>query len=362
MSRAISAGLNAHLQLAVTTRAQCAKIRRADGEIFAFTTFDSELAFDAGDGDGSIVYSPSPAMNISALRRQSGLAPDNAQLEGAFDDDRISKEDLRAGRYDGAECITFELNWADLSQGRLYLGRFKLGKVELKDTTFSVELLSLAYAYSATVGRLTEVACNADLGDARCKVRVDPPAWAAATAYTVRPARDAALGSVVKPSVQNGRQFRCTVAGTSDALEPAWDTTLDALTIDGAVTWRAEKALKQVGTVTGVTDLSNFAASGVSLGADHWTLGALAWLTGNNAGLKDEVKDDNGTGTLKLYRPQAFAIVIGDTFEVTAGCDKSGQGTHGCRLKFDNIWNDRGLRFVPGADVATNYGNAEGQS
>jgi hypothetical protein len=40
------------------------------------------------------------------------------------------------------------------------------------------------------------------------------PVWAAATAYN--------YGDVVVPTVRNGHRYRCIVAGTSNASEPAW--------------------------------------------------------------------------------------------------------------------------------------------
>jgi len=57
-------------------------------------------------------------------------------------------------------------------------------------------------------------------------------AWAASTAYTV--------GKVVRPTTGNGLLYRCTVAGTSGAAEPAWPVTIGLTVTDGTVTWACE--------------------------------------------------------------------------------------------------------------------------
>jgi hypothetical protein len=117
--------------------------------------------------------------------------------------------------------------------------------------------------------------CRADLGDDLdgsepehelkqgfgCKVRLDPPYWAASTAYTVRPPGDAGLGSVVKPTVEEipgGRHFKCTTAGTSGLTEPVWDNAVGAATADGTVVWTAIEALTKTGTVYEVIDRRRF--------------------------------------------------------------------------------------------------------
>lgn len=53
--------------------------------------------------------------------------------------------------------------------------------------------------------------------------------WAATTAYV--------RNQLVRPSAANGLVFRCTTAGTSDATEPTWDTTIGNTTADATVVW-----------------------------------------------------------------------------------------------------------------------------
>lgn len=56
--------------------------------------------------------------------------------------------------------------------------------------------------------------------------------WKPNTAY--------ALNATITPTLYNGRYYKCTVAGTSGATEPAWLTTLTQTQADGTITWRCE--------------------------------------------------------------------------------------------------------------------------
>ena len=59
--------------------------------------------------------------------------------------------------------------------------------------------------------------------------------WVASTAYVVG-------NSVYDTSDEGGTYlYKCVVAGTTDALEPIWGTTVDGDTSDGTVTWRCYK-------------------------------------------------------------------------------------------------------------------------
>jgi len=73
---------------------------------------------------------------------------------------------------------------------------------------------------------------------------------------------------------------------------------------------------------------------------------------GANAGRPFEVRSHalvGATVNLELWRPPANVIVAGDTFVVTAGCDKSFTR---CKL-FANAVNFRGFPNMPGNDVVS---------
>jgi uncharacterized phage protein (TIGR02218 family) len=135
-------------------------------------------------------------------------------------------------------------------------------------------------------GRLYRATCAADLGDDCCRVDLDQPAFSASA----------------------------TVTGTDGALVLSTETLQDF--------------------------------------TENWFAGGrLAWASGANAGLTAEVKAHSlrvgGGARLELWQRAARPIAIGDTFRVTAGCDKSFAT---CREKFGNVAKFRGFPHMPGND------------
>lgn len=83
--------------------------------------------------------------------------------------------------------------------------------------------------------------------------------------------------------------------------------------------------------------------------ADLFRHGLLTWTGGANAGLSMEVRSFTD-GTAILFLPMGRPIAVGDTYTVTAGCNKSFET---CRDKFDNAAAFRGEPHVPGNDFLT---------
>ena len=150
---------------------------------------------------------------------------------------------------------------------------------------FTAEVRGLAHYLQQPKGRLYQSGCDADLGDARCGVDLDNPA------------------------------FRGT------------------------------------GTVVAASSPRLFTASGLAaFAADWFTRGLVTFTSGANAGRAQEVKRHTLAGsaaTIELWQPMAHAIAPGDTFTVTAGCDKQ---LATCRAKFANAVNFRGFPHMPGHD------------
>ena len=88
--------------------------------------------------------------------------------------------------------------------------------------------------------------------------------------------------------------------------------------------------------------------------------GALLFTGGANAGRRSEVLRhvrDAAGDRIELWLPMAKAILPGDAFSVSAGCDKRFET---CRDRFDNLLNFRGFPHMPGNDFALSYPTPEG--
>lgn len=163
MSKALSAGLQAHLDTRSTTMALCWKVTRRDGAVQGFTEHDEDITFD------SVTYIASSGFTASRMQQALGLAPGNLNVEGALSSDTINADDLAAGAYDHAEVVLYWVNWNDVSE-RVVLEKGNVGEVARQETAFSAEFRSLIDKLNQTTGHVYQRSCDAVVGDARCGV------------------------------------------------------------------------------------------------------------------------------------------------------------------------------------------------
>jgi uncharacterized phage protein (TIGR02218 family) len=220
----------------------------------------------------------------SEATEQLGLAVAGSDISGALADDALAEADLAAGRFDAAAVEVFVVDWSDPTL-HVLLAKGVLGEVRRAGAAFTAELRSLTHRLAEDSGRLYTATCNADLGDARCTIDLTDAAF---------------RGSG-------------TVA------------TLDAAAI--------------------------FHASGLGSFADGWfTAGKISFTSGANAGLAVEVKTHRvglSGVSIELWQQMPEPIAAGDSFSITAGCDKRFAT---CRNRFDNSINFRGFPHIPGND------------
>jgi len=101
------------------------------------------------------------------------------------------------------------------------------------------------------------------------------------------------------------------------------------------------------GTVQTVTSQRQFLDASLVNADAYFDYGLVQWLTGTNAGLTMEVKTYT-VGNVLMQLPMAYAIEVGDTYNIIAGCNKILLGD--CKTKFNNVINFRGFDSVPGND------------
>jgi uncharacterized phage protein (TIGR02218 family) len=162
--KTISTALNTHLQGEVTTLCTCWTTTLTDGAVYGFTDHVEDITF------GGVTYLASSAYSASAVETNQGLEVDNLELLGMIDPSAFNQSDVRAGRWDFATVEIFLLNYKDLTQGALQLRKGILGEVSMGKSMFTAELRGMSQRLAQSVGRLHMPACDADLGDDRCKV------------------------------------------------------------------------------------------------------------------------------------------------------------------------------------------------
>ncbi len=227
-------------------------------------------------------------------RAALGFAVDGSELSAALSGDALDEADLAAGRFDGAEAELLLADWSSpASFVRLRRGR--IGEVRREDGAFAAELRSHADRLNETRGRRFTAGCDADLGDARCGVDLAAPGRTG-------------LGWVAQPEGEGGLR-----AGGLEGF-----------------------------------------ASGV------FTQGRLVFTGGASAGFATEVKVhrlEAGVVRLELWQRPPEPVAAGETFRVTAGCDKSFAT---CRDRFGNSVNFRGFPHMPGNDRVLKVARAGG--
>ena len=317
----------------------CLKITAKDGTIRGFTNYTRPIDFEG------VKYSAVDGQTPTAIQNTASLSVDNLDVQTYRSLTGISGPDLLRGKWDFADVRLFMVNPNDTAAGNLKIRRGRVGKVSLGRQKLTTEIRGLMEAFTKQTLDISQPACRVDVGDSVCGVKMDPPIWLATNPETLFVNFDYKLGSTVRPSAENGRFFRCTVAGTTGGSEPAWDTVIGNTTIDGGVTWVAVQANKVTGTITALFGNKRVFNSDRTEADDLFTGGLLTWITGLNFGAEMEVKTYlTLNGNFSLVLPMWFNLTVGDTFSIQLGCFK--RLPEDCKAKFNNTHNFQGEPYV----------------
>ncbi|MCS0501095.1 DUF2163 domain-containing protein [Ancylobacter mangrovi] len=162
--------LAATLAGGATTFARCWRVTRIDGTVLGLTEHDEDLVVDG------TVFRAGGGVTGSEDRSALGFAVGGGELSAALTSELIDEGDLLAGRYDGAQVELILADWS-FPAAFLSLRRGTIGEVRRENGAFVAELRSLAAGLNVVRGRLFAAGCDADLGDARCAIALDAPAY-----------------------------------------------------------------------------------------------------------------------------------------------------------------------------------------
>lgn len=249
----IPPALQTHLDSGTTTLAWCWRITRADGGAFGFTDHDQILSFDGTE------FEPESGLTASEIRAGADLSVDAQDAAGALRSDRITEADILDGRWDNAEVELWRVNRESPAQ-RILMRRGAIGQIRRGRHAFVAEIRSMSHLLGQTVGRSFQASCDAALGDTRCGIDLEDPAFRG-------------IGTVI------------------DRLRDR------AFTASG---------------------LGGFASGWFRFGTLQWTNGSNA---GRRAEVLAHDRSD-GIAVLTLLEAPIRPIGAGDGFTVRAGCDK----------------------------------------
>jgi uncharacterized phage protein (TIGR02218 family) len=231
----------------------CWRLTRRDGVRLGFTDHDRDLTFDG------TTFAASTGFTATQMKESVGLNVDNLNAVGALTSATLNEDELAAGVFDDAGVELFRVNWQQPDQ-RVLMRRGSLGEIRRTGTAFNAEVRGLAHYLQQPKGRLFQYGCDADLGDGRCGVVLNAPAY---------------QGSGI---VSSATDARALVASGLDGFADDWFTR----------------------------------------GLVSWTVGANAGYA-----MEVRRHSISGTdAAVELWQPMAFPIQVGDAFTITAGCDK----------------------------------------
>lgn len=177
--RDLDPGFAAHIESGATTLANCWRIVRTDDVTYGFTDHDTALSFDG------TTFDPAHGLDGGETAAKLGAQVDTTEIVAVVHASAISDDDVALGRLDGATVETWRVNWRDPDMRHL-LRRDTIGEIVREDGVFRVELRSAQHALNVVKGRVYQSACDAELGDARCGIDLDQPAFkTTATVVTV---------------------------------------------------------------------------------------------------------------------------------------------------------------------------------
>lgn len=224
----------------------------------------------------SVVYKSAPGLSRSNFTSTSNDTVSNQEIGSGWVD--APEQDLISGLFDNATVEVAFCSWRNPSYGRTVVQRGNIGVIQWTADGFRADIQSHMRQLTRNLNFIVTANCRHQ------------------------------LFSQYKP----GAIGACTLNASSYTF---------------------------TGTVNSITTQRIKFATGLAKPDQYFQNGILTWTSGNNAGLKHEVKRYI-SDQVELYLPSFTDIAVGDQFSVAAGCDKS---VATCKAKFNNIINFGGF-------------------
>ena len=161
--RDIPIDLAARIESGAATLCHAWIVTRTDGARMGFTDHDRDLTVDG------VACAAGSGWTQGAMEASAGLGGGTLAVAGVLDDDRIAEADVAAGLWDRARVEVWRVDWMrpDL---KVRLGVGTLGRIRREGACFTAEVEGPLAALERVLGRTYSRACDAVLGDGRCRV------------------------------------------------------------------------------------------------------------------------------------------------------------------------------------------------
>lgn len=181
MAKTVSIALASHYAQGSTTTSRQWKATRRDGYTLAVTTCAKDLLFEG------VTYRSADGFVPKAIEQEASTAVANTEVEGALSS-LITEAEFEAGLWDGCTVEVFEVNYRDLSMGKMSMGVRTMGDIKVTRSAFNAELRGLAQSMQKIAGLTYLASCPWKFGDANtCRKDLAPlTATGAFTAVTDR--------------------------------------------------------------------------------------------------------------------------------------------------------------------------------
>lgn len=156
--KTVSVPLKAHYAQGSTTISRQWKATRRDGLVLAVTTCASDLLFEG------VMYRSADGFVPKAIEQDASTAVANTEVEGALSD-LITEIEFESGLWDGCTVEVFEVNYLDLSMGKMSFGISTMGDIGVTRSAFNAELRGVAQSMQKIVGLTYLATCNWRFGD-----------------------------------------------------------------------------------------------------------------------------------------------------------------------------------------------------
>ena len=311
----------------LTTWAMCYTLTRVDGTVFHYTDHDQPITVSG------VTYQPALSFVRSDTCQTSDVKSDTSDIDGVLDSVAITETDMQAGRYDGATLQQFLVDWTSPSSGIIKWQTGFLGQVTRGQNSFKAEFNSLKHLLGTYYGRFYSPTCRNALGDAVCQFNLGGTtqdgnqATQSGTVTAVVDGRTFTASGLVGPGARlikynsvgyltfsshsGGGRF---IQDTANGFATAGFKKFDPLSISGSAFNDAQHTIRSVTSVAsplypggiGLMNLEMGMIFEVVAGSictlstrtpGYFETGTIVWTSGNNNGLKQDVRTWDGVAS-----------------------------------------------------------------